>query len=278
MESNSAMMFAQRRREADGISLPVKARDMAGRFLARAARNKMLPLYDTPPMVTFTFDDVPASACETGTGILERHGSRGTFYVAGGGCGAASPVGRLASIEQIRTIWTKGHEIGCHTYSHPDVSRISLGELSGELDRNRSALQSIDSDIVLRNFAYPYGEMSVRTKRYLEGRFDSCRSVHSGINSKVADLGSLKACPLESATTDRAKVSGLIAEALESRGWLIFYSHDVAEQPSEYGVSPDLLEWAVSSAKKAGCLIATIGDGLELISGAAAERHAATQS
>ena len=141
MESNSAMMFAQRRREADGISLPVKARDMAGRFLARAARNKMLPLYDTPPMVTFTFDDVPASACETGTGILERHGSRGTFYVAGGGCGAASPVGRLASIEQIRTIWTKGHEIGCHTYSHPDVSRISLGELSGELDRNRSALQ-----------------------------------------------------------------------------------------------------------------------------------------
>ena len=34
-------------------------------------------------MVTFTFDDVPVSACELGAGILESFGARGTFYVAG---------------------------------------------------------------------------------------------------------------------------------------------------------------------------------------------------
>ena len=34
-------------------------------------------------MVTFTFDDVPASACDLGASILETYDARGTFYVAG---------------------------------------------------------------------------------------------------------------------------------------------------------------------------------------------------
>ena len=198
------MMFGERPQELNGVSLPVKVRGMAERFIARSVRSKMLALQDTPPIVTFTFDDVPVSACEIGADILTNHGVHGTFYVAGGGCGAASPVGQLASIEHIRTIAARGHEIGCHTYSHPEVSRIGIDALDEEINRNRLFMRNIDSVIALRNFAYPYGEMSVRTKRYLESRFDSCRSVHAGINSGSVDLGSLKACPLESAATDRA--------------------------------------------------------------------------
>jgi hypothetical protein len=126
---------------------------------------------------------------------------------------------------------------------------------------------------VVRNFAYPYGEMSLRTKRYLEVRFDSCRSVRPGINSAVADLGSLKAWPLENASIDRAKIVDLIGETMRTRGWLIFYSHDVAEQPSEFGVSPGLLEWAVSTAKRAGCALTTIADSLKLIHATASEER-----
>ncbi len=267
MENHPPTIFAQRAQDVDGVSLPVKVRDMASRFLARNVRSKMLTFYDSPPMVTFTFDDVAASACDIGARILEQHGVRGTFYAAGGGCGAASPVGLLASMDQLRAIWANGHEIGCHTYSHPAVSRISLGKLGVELDRNQSVLKKINSNIVVRNFAYPYGDLSVRTKRYLEGRFDSCRSVHAGINTVAADLGALKAWPLENASLDRAKVAELTAESVRTRGWLIFYSHDVAEQPSRYGVSPDLLEWAVSTARRSGCVLTTIAGGLKLASG-----------
>jgi peptidoglycan/xylan/chitin deacetylase (PgdA/CDA1 family) len=238
----------------------------------------MLTLQDTPPIVTFTFDDVPVSACETGAAILTNHGVHGTFYVAGGGCGAASPVGQLASVEHIRTIATHGHEIGCHTYSHPEVSRIGIDALDDEINRNRSFMRNIDDAIVLRNFAYPYGEMSVRGKRYLESRFDSCRSVHPGINSGSTNLGSLKACPLESVSTDHARIGALVAESVRTSGWLIFYSHDVTEKPSKYGVTPDLLEWAVASAKMAGCTIATVAGALELIRATAGGRLAATQS
>jgi peptidoglycan/xylan/chitin deacetylase (PgdA/CDA1 family) len=247
-------------------SLPAKIAGKASRFLARNIRSKGLVLRDTPPMVTFTFDDVPASACYTGSSILEKYDVRGTFYIAGRGCGEAGSGGPpLASIDQLRTIWGNGHEVGCHTYSHPAVSRISLDQLRDELDCNQRALKNISDDIEVRNFAYPYGDLSLRTKRYLEGRFDSCRSVHPGINIGIADLGSLKAWPLESASVDREKIATLISHTIESKGWLIFYSHDVAERPSKYGVSPDLLQWAVGAVRSSGCVLATVTGALKLI-------------
>jgi len=258
---------ARRVEDPNTASLPVRVTAMASRFLARQSRSKLLPLAEAPAMVTFTFDDVPASACEAGAQLLEKHGAHGTFFVAGSGCGTASPGGpKRASIDQLRTIWASGHEIGCHTYSHPAIRYMSSDELGLELDRNQSALREIDRTIVVRNFAYPYGDLSIRTKRYLEGRFDSCRSGHAGINSGYADLGALDAWPLQNETLDRAKVAELIAETARTGGWLIFFSHDVADDPSRYGVSPDLLEWAITQAKASGCALTTIAHSLKLAS------------
>jgi peptidoglycan/xylan/chitin deacetylase (PgdA/CDA1 family) len=267
-------MFAEPTQDPNNGSLPTRITSMASRFLARQCRSKVLTLRNEPPMVTFTFDDVPASACELGARILERHGARGTFYVAGSGCGTTSTDGLPhASIDQLRKVWANGHEIGCHTYSHAAVRFMSRDELGSELDRNQTILKKINNNIVLRNFAYPYGDMSVGTKRYLEARFDTCRSGHAGINTGVADLGALHAWPLDNANLDRAKIAELIAETVQTRGWLIFYSHDVAEQPSRFGISPHLLELAASTARRAGCLLTNIADGVNLIGGTASEER-----
>jgi len=259
-------MFAERPEDPNAASLPMRMSGMAARFLARNTRNKILDLRGMPPMVTFTFDDVPVSACEFGAHILESYGARGTFYVAGRGCGRTSADGpACASIDQLRPVWANGHEIGCHTYSHPAVRHMTLDELKSELDQNQAMLAGINGNIVLRNFAYPYGDLSVRTKRYLECRFDSCRSSHAGINIGVADLGALEAWPLQNAALDRDKIVRLVAETVHRRGWLIFYGHDVGERPGRFGVSPDLLEWAVSTAKRAGCVLANVAETLKFI-------------
>jgi peptidoglycan/xylan/chitin deacetylase (PgdA/CDA1 family) len=262
-------MLGHPSQDLEGSSLPAKIAGKASRFLARNVRSKALVLRNIAPIVTFTFDDVPASACDTGASILERYDARGTFYVAGRSCSEAGYDGLpLASIDLLRTVWGNGHEIGCHTYSHPAVSRISFDQLGVELERNRQALKDIDHDVEVRNFAYPYGDLTFRTKHYLEARFDSCRSIDLGINAGIADLGSLKAWPLESASIDRAKIAELIARTIDSSGWLIFYSHDVAERPSKYGVSPGLLQWAVDAAKTNGCVVVTLAGALKLIAGA----------
>ena len=71
----------------------------------------------------------------------------------------------------------------------------------------------------------------------------------------------------------RQVASELIAETVQTRGWLIFYSHDVAEQPSRFGISPHLLELAACTARRAGCLLTNIADGVNLIGGTASEER-----
>jgi peptidoglycan/xylan/chitin deacetylase (PgdA/CDA1 family) len=246
-----------------GEPLAAKVSGKVSRFLARNTRTKSLAMHNAVPMITFTFDDVPASACGIGAAILEQYEARGTFYVSGGGCGAASPGGRLATTDQLNALQARDHELGCHTYSHPPVSAISHNELVADLERSRRFLKGINSACAVRNFAYPYGDLSFRTKRYLETQFDSCRSLLPGVNERTADLGALKTCPLENATIDRREVLEFIAQAVRTNGWLIFSSHDVEDPPSKFGVTPDLLAFAVRTAKDAGCRLVTIADGLE---------------
>ena len=229
---------------------------------------------NTRPMVSFTFDDVPVSACDVGTRILEQHGAHGTFYIAGAGCGKTSPVGLLASTEQLRTIWLRGHEIGCQTYLHSAVSQLRRSELETEFFRNQSALKMIDDKIAVRNFAYPYGDLSFNARCYLETQFDSCRSIDHGINHRSADLGSLKSFALENASVDRKKIAALIADTVRTNGWLIFTSHDVTDQPSKYGVQPELLSFAVQVGQNSGCQLLPVHQALDLARGTAAAQKA----
>src|SRR5581483_8492238 len=137
-----------------------KIRGKVSRYLARNLPSKKLVMRNTTPIISFTFDDVPASACLAGVPILERHGIRGTFYVAGAGFGRQSPVGLLATPDQLRAIWQRGHEIGCQTHHHSAVSQLSGDELHLEYCCNQDALKAIDSGVAVRNFAYPYGDLS----------------------------------------------------------------------------------------------------------------------
>jgi peptidoglycan/xylan/chitin deacetylase (PgdA/CDA1 family) len=239
------------------------------RFMARHWAAKTLVMQNRRPVITFTFDDVPASACVTGARLLEQYQARGTFYVSCGGCGRDSPGGRLASVEQLKALRASGHEIGCHTFSHTAVSGIDREELVAELARNRSFLNGIHRGTVARNFAYPYGDLSLRSKRYLEAHFDSCRSLRHGINCGIIDLGALKACELQDASIGRQGVLDIVAETARRKGWLIFVSHDAQRKPSRYGVSPELLEHALNAARASGAHLISVQNALEALSGSA---------
>jgi peptidoglycan/xylan/chitin deacetylase (PgdA/CDA1 family) len=240
------------------------------RFLARNIATKKLPMTNTRPLVTFAFDDAPASACANGALLLEQHKARGTFYISGGGCGTVGYCGPLATAEQLKALCTKGHEIGCHTFSHAAVARIAHAALVAELARNWSFLQNIHRDLTVRNFAYPYGEFCFRSKLYLEAHFDSCRSLQPGVNAGSADLGALKSCELQNTSIDRRDVANVIGETVRRNGWLIFTCHDVESEPSRFGVSPDLLAFALQTAREAGCHPVTVRDALLILNGAVA--------
>nr|WP_246667180.1 polysaccharide deacetylase family protein [Bradyrhizobium sp. UNPA324] len=217
------------------------------------------------PIVSFTFDDAPASAAGEGAELLEKHGGRGTFYLAGSLIDRPSDHWHGLSDDAIVRLHRAGHEIACHTFSHQSSANLDEAAMAREIERNRCCFRAIDSSIALQNFAYPYGIASVWRKPQLAKAFRSARGILPGVNSGVIDLQFLRASPLVDREIDRAGVDRYFDEAVASGGWLIFYGHDVANAPSPYGCTPDLMRHALEAAGKRSMPIVTVAEALRRI-------------
>jgi peptidoglycan/xylan/chitin deacetylase (PgdA/CDA1 family) len=219
--------------------------------LATHLRVEPFQLRNETPMVSFTFDDIPKSAATTGAGILEDHGVSGTFYVSGGLVGTTSSAHWAAvDVPDIVTLHRRGHEIGCHTFSHRRTCDLDAASMTAEIEQNRRYLHSVDPSIKIENFAYPFGYGAFGRRQQLKAAFQSCRSIVPGVNSGIVDLQFLRAMPLIDRHIDRDAIERALDETQINNGWLIFYGHDVAELPSPYGCSPSLLNHALEAASR----------------------------
>jgi peptidoglycan/xylan/chitin deacetylase (PgdA/CDA1 family) len=211
------------------------------RFSARF--NRKLELQE--PAVTFTFDDFPETAVTHGAAILERFNLKGTFYISMGLCGKESSVGRIASTEQIASLIEKGHEIGCHTYSHIDAWVEPHHKFAESIELNKKALMENFPSIQVSSFAYPKGSATPESKRVVGERFVSGRGIYWGINKKWSDLNLLKSCELycwDMQSRQFKKFLDIIDKCIKEKGWLIFFTHDVRERPGSFGCTPEVLQ------------------------------------
>ncbi len=234
------------------------------RFLARYYSPSRLPLNLDQGIVSFSFDDIPDNAALNGAPILEQYGACGTFYVAGMLCGRSFRHDVFATEAQLTDLIQTGHEVGCHTYSHADSQRLSLAEHDEELGRSKSFLDMLGVEQEGRTHAYPYGSVGLIQKYGASRHYQACRGVRPGLNEGKLDLMQLYSVPLYDSLYSDADIKAMIEEAAEKRAWLIFYSHDVAEEPSEQGTSCRLLDFAVSQAKASGCRVETVQQALSV--------------
>jgi peptidoglycan/xylan/chitin deacetylase (PgdA/CDA1 family) len=207
-------------------------------------------LRNAAPMVSFTFDDLSKSAVITGAEMLEAHGARGTFYVSGGLVGVDTANWTSGDDDDVLSLHRRGHEIGCHTFSHRRTSDLDVNSLAGDIACNRRYFDLLDPSMQIETFAYPFGYGSFAHKYLLKSRFATCRSIVEGVNCGNVDPQFLRAMPLIDCQMDRDAIERIFDEAQIHNGWLIFYSHDVATRPSLYGCSPRLLEHALETAAK----------------------------
>jgi peptidoglycan/xylan/chitin deacetylase (PgdA/CDA1 family) len=156
----------------------------------------------------------------------------------------------MVDSEDVVALHRRGHEIACHTFSHKRACDLDAETLNAEIERNQQYLRSLDASIRVENFAYPFGYGSFVRKRQLKTVFKSCRSIVPGVNSGTVDLQFLRAMPLIDRRIDREGIGRALDEARTRNGWLIFYTHDVAEEPSPYGCSPALLHEALVAASR----------------------------
>jgi peptidoglycan/xylan/chitin deacetylase (PgdA/CDA1 family) len=230
--------------------------------LARHLFAAPMRLKSMQPMVSFTFDDIPLSAATVGAPMLEDFGGLGTFYVAGGLVNRRTDQGDGIDPGGIVKLRRSGHEIACHTFSHQRAIDLDARTMAAELEQNRRFLEGLHASIKLENFAYPFGLATPASKRQLTNSFRSARGILPGVNSGTIDLQFLRSTPLIDKNIDRAGIDRAFDEAVATNGWLIFYTHDVADDPSPWGCTRGLLRHALDAAKRHNMSMVSVAEAL----------------
>lgn len=101
--------------------------------------------------VRLTFDDGPGAYTEQVLDILKRYNVHATFYVIGRN--VQSYPGTMQRIK------SEGHRIGNHSFSHPNLTRLSRAGVVQELSSTQAAVQRT-SGVTPTGFRPPYGAHS----------------------------------------------------------------------------------------------------------------------
>lgn len=127
-----------------------------------------------PVIVTTSWDD--GHKCDIRlASLLRRYGVCGTFYV----CPETHefPADEGLTPDEIRALAAE-FEIGAHTMTHPQLSRLDTDAARREIVRSKETLEAIVGQPV-RSFCYPYGDHNEETKRIVrEAGFDRARSIN----------------------------------------------------------------------------------------------------
>ena len=202
--------------------------------------NRPIQFNDNLVMVSFTFDDAPLSSFTNGGKILEEHGYRGTYYVSSKLIGKTNETGKIADLLTITEFHGRGHEIANHTDTHVDCKAGGPLCMAWSIWKNKKQLNGIISD----SFSYPYGAVDAASRCIARICTSSARGIGSGINRGLIDPMNLKAVRIYN-RLGIGQCLELVSECAREGGWLIFYTHDVCDEPSDYGCKPSQLKEVV---------------------------------
>ena len=96
--------------------------------------------------------------------IFNRYGIKGTFHLNAGLLGKDAHSDKV-SFDEIKELY-KGHEVSCHTYTHPTIERCPLPQVVQQIIEDRKLLEDAVGYPV-RGMSYPNGSYSEDIKKLL---------------------------------------------------------------------------------------------------------------
>lgn len=210
-------------------------------------------------IVSFTFDDFPRSALVTGGAILERFGAAGTYYTSLGIAERTTACGEMFAVDDLPLLLELGHELGCHTYDHLPAWATEPADFEQSVERNAAALQHLLPDTRFESLSYPISYPRPETKYRVARHFACCRGGGQTFNTGTIDLNYLSAFFLEQSLDEPDAIKRIMIENQALGGWLIFATHDIAKQPTQFGCTPSFFEQIVRFASDSGMDILPVG-------------------
>ena len=102
-------------------------------------------------VIALTFDDGPGPHTAHLLDILDQYGAKATFFLIG------SKVSSQANV--VRSIHARGHQLGNHSWSHPELPKLPVNQIAGEIDHTNDAIKQATgvTPAILRP---PYGAVN----------------------------------------------------------------------------------------------------------------------
>ncbi|QJU10491.1 hypothetical protein FBF26_04505 [Candidatus Saccharibacteria bacterium oral taxon 488] len=98
---------------------------------------KPAPAAPTPvnpgKVIALTFDDGPGPYTAHLLDILDQHGAKATFFLIGSKVSAQADV--------LRRMHARGHQLGNHSWSHPELPKLPVHQIASEIDRTNDAIK-----------------------------------------------------------------------------------------------------------------------------------------
>jgi peptidoglycan/xylan/chitin deacetylase (PgdA/CDA1 family) len=217
--------------------------------------------------ISIAFDDGTQSQYDYAFPSLQAHHMNATYYVITNNTGKSS----YMTLSQLKDLQGNGSEIGSHSDTHADFSRISESQMVQECQVSKQKLQSWG--LVVNNFAYPFGGRSDISDAVLSQYFRSARSAYVPpyILSPPVSKFLLPGDPGEQTTADSAALDILknyVDQVVSTNGWEIIFFHNIipnATGPLDNAISKADFD-AFLNYLDSRVTTLTVNQGLDLLS------------
>ncbi len=133
--------------------------------------------------IVLTFDDGYRDMYTTAFPILRAHHFKGVAYIVSGFVNSPNNV----SAEQVLEMDANGIEIGVHTVSHADLTRISAGDLHREVYDSKAGLEALLGHPV-HDFCYPSGRFNAAVVGVVQAAgFETATTTEPGVVHSAGD-------------------------------------------------------------------------------------------
>lgn len=242
-------------REAKPIAMQPRTIDQTG-----------APKLFEEPLLSVTFDDGWGTVFSSAYPLLQKYGISTTQYVLSGEFDDQ----QYMSKKQVEVLQQTGHQIGCHTVNHPDLTALDASALQHQLLDCKQTLIKLVGPI--QDFASPYSSYSDATMAAIKQYYRSQRNTNGDPTNGVGDpdmntaanfdIYNLTAVTVHRETTAK-EIKALIDYAIAHKSWLILTYHAVDDRPSDYGLDIEGIQQQLKTMSNSNIRIATIGSVLD---------------
>lgn len=214
------------------------------------------------PLVSITDDDGFADFYDNGLPILQKYGLPSTAYIISSYIGSSPYI----SLNQLKSLYAAGVEIGSHSVTHPDLSTLTAAKQNAELKNSQTTLQK-DLGITITDYAAPYGAYNQQIVTDAAKYYQTYRGVEAGYNAKNNfDPMNLQVQNITNTTTV-ADIQGWLQEAAATNTWLILVYHQISPSPTgdDYNTYPGDFDAQMAAVKLSGITVKTVRQAMQEI-------------